>query len=116
MAADTSPIFVRPACVPDELPLIRTLFREYADSLGFGLGFQGFEDELAGLPGDYAPPRGAILLGGRAGPPEDVLAVVALRPLAPEVCEMKRMYVRPAARGLGLGRALGVAILDAGRS
>jgi GNAT superfamily N-acetyltransferase len=107
-------VFVRPARIPDELPHVRTLFREYADSLGFALDFQGFEDELAGLPGDYAPRRGAILLGGRAAP-EEVLGVVALRPLAPEVCEMKRMFVRPAARGLGLGRALGVAILDEGR-
>jgi len=115
MSETRTEVFVRPARVPDELPHVRTLFREYADSLGFALDFQGFEDELAGLPGDYAPPRGAILLGGRAGPPGQVLAVVALRPLAPEVCEMKRMYVRPAARGLGLGRALGVAILGEGR-
>ncbi len=114
MAASTSPSFVRPARIPDELPLVRTLFREYADSLGFALDFQGFEDELAGLPGDYAPPRGAILLGGRTTL-DEVLAVVALRPLAPEVCEMKRMYVRPAARGLGLGRSLGEAILAEGQ-
>jgi len=105
--------FLRPAAVPDELPLVRTLFREYADSLGFTLDFQGFEDELAALPGDYAPPRGAILLGGRAG--EAPLAVVALRPLEEAVCEMKRMFVRPEGRGLGLGRALGEAIVAEGR-
>jgi GNAT superfamily N-acetyltransferase len=114
MSETRTKVFVRPARVPEELADVRALFREYADSLGFPLDFQGFEDELAGLPGDYAPPRGAILLGGRTAP-EEVLAVVALRPLAPEVCEMKRMYVRPAARGLGLGRALGTAILEEGK-
>jgi ribosomal protein S18 acetylase RimI-like enzyme len=114
MDRPSPPVFVRPARLPDELPLVRQLFRAYADSLGFALDFQGFEDELAALPGEYAAPRGAILLGGRAGP-EETLGVVALRPLAPDVCEMKRMYVAPGARGLGLGRALGEAILAAGR-
>jgi GNAT superfamily N-acetyltransferase len=114
MDRPSPPIFVRAARVPDELPVVRQLFRAYADSLGFDLGFQGFEDELAALPGDYASPRGAILLGGRAAP-EETLGVVALRPLAPDVCEMKRMYVAPGARGLGLGRALGEAIVAEGR-
>ncbi len=117
MQREGSAIRVRAAVVPDELPLVRELFLEYARGLGFDLDFQGFEHELAGLPGEYAPPRGAILLGERldADGGATVLAAVALRPLAGDVCEMKRMYVRPAARGLGLGRALGEAIVAEGR-
>ena len=106
---------VRRADPAQDLAIIRTLFREYAASLGFALDFQDFEQELAGLPGDYAEPRGTILLA--AGTAGAMWGVVALRPLADEAaCEMKRMYVRPEARGLGLGRALGMAIVDEGRS
>ncbi len=100
----------------DELDAIRTIFREYADSLGIDLGFQGFEEELATLPGDYAEPRG-ILLGAWV---DGVLAgCCALRPLDssdyPGAAEMKRLYVRRPFRGLGLGRALAEATLDAAR-
>jgi len=97
-----------------DLTTVRVLFREYAQSLGFALDFQGFESELAALPGEYAEPRGTILLAHSAS--GEPWGVVALRPLDDDgVCEMKRMYVRPEARGQGLGRILGEAIVAAAR-
>jgi GNAT superfamily N-acetyltransferase len=97
-----------------DLATVRLLFREYAQSLGFALDFQGFEDELRSLPGEYGEPHGTILLAHSPG--GEPWGVVALRPLADDgACEMKRMYVRPEARGHGLGRILGEAIVAAAR-
>jgi putative acetyltransferase len=101
---------------PEDIAAVRQIFTEYAQSLNVDLCFQDFEAELELLPGEYAAPRGALLL---AMVDQQVAGCCALRPLDsaddPNASEMKRLYVRPAYRRLGLGRQLAEAILDAAR-
>jgi len=92
---------------------VRALFREYQQSLNIDLCFQSFEEELTALPGRYAPPQGAILFAEAED--GDVIGVVALRALDPFTAEMKRLYVKPSAQGLGLGRALAEALIGEAR-
>ena len=127
----------------EDLDTVRTLFREYLEELDFDLDFQDVRAELSALPGPYAAPEGAILIAapedaapedadsedadsdaagygrGPDGGSADAAGVVAVKPLADEagerICEMKRLYVRPAARGRGLGHQLAAAIVDAAR-
>jgi ribosomal protein S18 acetylase RimI-like enzyme len=98
------------AHAPEDLAQVRRLFRAYADWLEVDLCFQGFERELAELPGCYAPPAGRLLIARVGG---EVVGCVGLRPLAPGVCEMKRLWVEPGFGGRGIGRALAERIIAA---
>lgn len=101
---------IEPARTMEDIGAIRTLFRSYAESLDIDLTFQDFQAELSSLPGRYAPPHGELLLARDL----DGMAVgcVALRPLGQDgCCEMKRLYVTPAGRGLGLGKRLAIEII-----
>ena len=91
-----------------DIAIVRDLFREYANGLGVDLGFQGFEQEVAGLPGDYDP----ILV---AHWNSEVAGCVALHPLDATICEVKRLYVRPAYRGHSIGRSLAERIMAVAR-
>ena len=107
-----TPFRIGPAVAGADIADTARLFQAYAASLDVDLGYQGFAAELAGLPGGYAPPGGALLLARGLG--GEALGCVALRPMAAEgCCEMKRLYVAPAGRGLGLGRALVDAVVGA---
>jgi putative acetyltransferase len=103
--------FVR-AESPGQVTQARELFLEYAQSLGFSLCFQNFDQELAGLPGDYAPPEGRLLLAEYEG---NVAGCVALHRLEDGICEMKRLYLRPQFRGKGIGLALADRIISEAR-
>jgi len=94
------------------VPQMRTLFQEYAAATGLDLCFQGFSEELAGLPGKYAPPEGRLFLAECDRQPA---GCVALRKFDQGICEMKRLYVRPPFRGRGIGRALAAAVIEAAR-
>jgi putative acetyltransferase len=96
-----------------ELLLVRELFREYAADSAIDLCFQNFEEELAGLPGAYSPPSGRLFLAHSDG---QLAACGALRPFAEGVCEMKRLFVRPAFRGRGIGRALAERLIAEART
>lgn len=96
------------AASASDLESIRTLFHEYADSLGVNLDYQGFEEEVRDLPGTYAPPAGTLLL---AFNDDAVVGCVGVRPIDDETAEMKRLFVRPSGRGLGLGRTLAEAAI-----
>ncbi|HZC78305.1 MAG TPA: GNAT family N-acetyltransferase [Ktedonobacterales bacterium] len=102
-----------PASGAADITEVRALFAEYAASLGVDLCFQRFDEELAGLPGGYAPPEGRLLLAWVDGRPA---GCVALRRLDHDIAEMKRLYVRPAFRGLRLGRALTEAVIVEARA
>jgi ribosomal protein S18 acetylase RimI-like enzyme len=112
-AAKDVGITIVEATTPRQIEQVRALFLEYAQSLGFSLCFQSFDQELAGLPGEYAPPEGRLLLavcGGRA------VGCVALHKIGDGVCEMKRLYLRPETRGSGAGRALAERIIAEARA
>jgi putative acetyltransferase len=97
---------------PQQIAQARELFLEYAQSLGFSLCFQNFDKELADLPGDYAPPEGRLLLAEYEG---QLAACVALHKLDADICEMKRLYLRPQFRGKGLGRILANRVIGEAR-
>jgi len=106
---------IRPAESAADLADAARLFRSYAASLPIDLSYQGFEAELAGLPGKYAPPAGALLIARNEH--ETAIGCVALRPIDGDgVCEMKRLYVTPDARGMGLGDALIARIVASARA
>jgi putative acetyltransferase len=102
---------------PTQIAQARELFLEYAQSLGFSLCFQNFDEELAHLPGDYAPPQGRLLLADYEGQLAGCVALHKLDPDNPDpgICEMKRLYLRPHFRGKGVGRALADRIIAEAR-
>jgi len=103
---------IRPARFPEELAVTRELFLEYAAGVGVDLCFQSFEEELAELPGKYAPPGGGLWL---AVDGQDVAGCVALRRIDADRCEIKRLFVRSNQRGSGLGRRLAEHVLAAAK-
>lgn len=105
-------LLITQAETQSQIAQARELFLEYAESLGFSLCFQNFDQELAELPGDYAPPDGRLLLAQIDSEPA---GCVALHRIDSAVCEMKRLYLRPGFRGRGLGRVLAQKIISEAR-
>ena len=116
LLVNTHTIVIAPPAFPGDLTALRSLFQAYATRLGVDLCFQNFEAELAGLPGDYIEPRGALLIATIDGIPA---GCCALRPIDnvdyANACEMKRLFVRPEFRRLGLGRHLAEGIMELAR-
>jgi GNAT superfamily N-acetyltransferase len=105
---------IYPVRSPDDLAATKALFDAYAASLGINLSYQNFVEEMAAMPGKYAPPKGELLLA--RGSDGTALGCVGLRPLPEDgACEMKRLYVTPEGRGLGLGKALAERVVDEAR-
>jgi putative acetyltransferase len=113
MRPGTAAVQISQVSNTEDVAIVRSLMREYQQALGVDLCFQNFETELASLPGSYAPPTGRLLLAMHEGMP---VGCVALQAVTRERCEMKRLYIRPVARGHGIGRALVQKILDEARS
>ena len=107
------PLRIVEARAPGDISAVRALLLEYQASLGLDLEFQGFARELETLPGDYAPPNGELFLALSG---DEVLGCIGLRALADGRCEMKRLFVRPAGRGRGVGRALATAAIARARA
>jgi ribosomal protein S18 acetylase RimI-like enzyme len=101
------------AATEADIPGVRGMLRAYVDWIALDLAFQEVDAELAGLPGEYVPPSGALLVAGEVGAP---VAMVGLRRLDAATCEMKRLYVDPSARGRGLARALLTRVLAEARA
>lgn len=106
-------IQIREALDPADIATVRSLMQEYQEALGIDLSFQSFATELDTLPGEYASPRGRLLL---AWGDDAAAGCVAMRPLTSETCEMKRLYVRPRFRAEGLGRTLAERVIAEARS
>jgi len=100
------------AALPEHIEQVRVLFLEYARSLSFSLCFQSFDEELRTLPGDYSLPEGRLFIAHDSGEPA---GCIALHPFEGDICEMKRLYVRPAFRGKGVGRLLVDRVIDEAR-
>ena len=109
----TNDLRIAQAETSEHIEIVQGLFREYENWLGLDLCFQGFEDELRDLPGRYAPPDGRLLIAWAHLRP---IGCIALRKLLDDICEMKRLFLRPDARGLGIGNQLIETLIDEARS